>query len=162
MIETYNEQGVLHKAFILGVLLKGLNAILQIAGGCILLFVSPETLVGWLTLLIPDGYLMDPDSILVKSLFDFGSYCSTGGHIFLAVYLLSHGVMKMIVIGFLLKGLRWAYPAMGLLSIFFIVYQVYRYCFTRSYWLIWLTVLDLFLLFLTWMEYRHVQQDLSR
>jgi uncharacterized membrane protein len=157
---TYNEQGVLHKAFILGVLLKGLNAVLQIAGGAALLLVPPETVISWLTQMTPEKYLMDPDSILVKTVLDFGDYCTTEGKIFLSVYLLSHGIMKMIVIGFLLLGYRWAYPAMGILLIGFIVYQVYKYSFTHSYWLIWLTVLDLFLLFLTWMEYRHVKEEL--
>ena len=159
MITDNKGQGVLHKAFVLGVLLKGLNAVLQIAGGCVLLLVPPLKILNWLTWLMPGGYLLDPDSLPVKILLDFRSYCATAteGPLFLAVYLLSHGVMKGIVIAFLLRGLRWAYPAMGLLLILFILYQIYRYSFTHSVWLIWLTVFDLVLLFLTWMEYRHMR-----
>ena len=161
MIKTYSNPGVVHKTFVLGVLLKAINAILQMAGGGLFLLASPERLHHWMTALTLHGFVLDPDGFLVRTLLDFRDYCTTEGQIFLAVYLLSHGGMKIVVIAALLCGKRWAYPAMGLLLILFIVYQVYRYSFTHSQWLIWLTILDLALLLLTWLEYRHVRQDPS-
>jgi uncharacterized membrane protein len=71
-----------------------------------------------------------------------------------AVYLLSHGLAKVVLVAFVLRGKLWAYPwLIGLLGAF-IVYQVYRLTYRFSVGLVLLTGFDLFVAWLTWREYQ--------
>jgi uncharacterized membrane protein len=74
--------------------------------------------------------------------------------LFGAVYLLAHGVVKVILVTALLKNQLWAYPWMiGFLGIF-IVYQLYRLSFRPSVGLTALTIFDAVIAWLTYREYR--------
>jgi len=39
----------------------------------------------------------------------------------------------------------------------FLVYQIYRYSHTHSVWLLALSILDLFVIVLTWLEYQRLR-----
>ena len=43
----------------------------------------------------------------------------------------------------------------------FIAYQLYRYTYTHSIWLLLFSVLDLGVIALTWHEYRYIKQRMS-
>ena len=53
-----------------------------------------------------------------------------------------HRVIKILLVGALLKRKLWAYPLAGAVFAAFITYQLYRYNFTRSIGLIWLIWLE--------------------
>jgi len=84
----------------------------------------------------------------MKRLVDRSAHCPADSKSFLAVYVLSNGVVRAFVVASLLLGRLRAYPGMILLLIVFIVYQVYRYYFTHAFWLLLLTAFDLTLIFL--------------
>ena len=46
---------------------------------------------------------------------------------FAAIYLLSHGVIKVVLVASLFRELLWAYPAAIVVFTLFIVYQLYPY-----------------------------------
>ena len=74
--------------------------------------------------------------------------------VFAALYLLSHGLVKMVLVGALLRNKLWAYPWMiGFLAVF-IVYQLYRMTFAPTLGLATLTIFDAFIAWLTYREYR--------
>jgi uncharacterized membrane protein len=71
-------------------------------------------------------------------------------------YLLSHGLIKIVLVVALMCNLRWAYPASLIVLGLFILYQGYRYTYAPSAGLIILTLFDLTVLALIWHEYRVV------
>ena len=74
--------------------------------------------------------------------------------LFGAVYLLVHGLVKVILVAALLKNQRWAYPwTIGFLAVF-IAYQLYRLSLRPSVGLAALTVFDAGIAWLTYREYR--------
>lgn len=75
------------------------------------------------------------------------------------MYLLSHGAVKVVLVIALLMNKLWAYPLMITVLAIFIVYQVYRFSYSHSVSMILLTVFDLVVISLTWIEY---QQQRSR
>ena len=88
-------------------------------------------------------------------------HLSVGGQQFAAVYLLSHGVIKAVLVYALLKDKLWAFPwAIGVFAAFG-VYQMYRYFIQPSGWLIALTVLDVMVILLTWTEWRRLKSERS-
>ena len=74
--------------------------------------------------------------------------------LFGAVYLLAHGLVKVVLVAALLKNQLWAYPwTIAFLGVF-IVYQLYRLSLKASVGLAVLTVFDAVIAWLTWREYR--------
>src|SRR5262249_3023398 len=72
-----------------------------------------------------------------------------------AVYLLSHGIAKVVLVALVLRDKLWAYPWLIALLLAFIAYQLYRITVVHfSIGLTLLSIFDAFLVWLTWREYR--------
>jgi uncharacterized membrane protein len=79
------------------------------------------------------------------------------------VYLLTHGVVKIIIVIGLTLRQRWAYPVAFVFLGAFVIYQVYRLTCDPTTGLALLTVFDLFIIWLTWREYQRTRpRGLSR
>ena len=57
----------------------------------------------------------------------------------------------------LFRKYLWAYPLAIIAFALFLAYQLYRYSHTHSIWLVALSALDLFVIAITWLEYRRVR-----
>src|SRR6266849_1616120 len=77
---------------------------------------------------------------------------------FAAMYLLVHGVVKVLLVWALFRAKLWAYPAAIVVFAAFGVYQMYRYFLSPSFAMIALTVLDVVVIVLTWMEYLRLKR----
>lgn len=136
-----------------GVILKGLDGLLEIAGGTALWLLSPGLMIHWIGFLTQDEVARNRHDVIAHHLrLALGSLVS--GRHFLAIYLLAHGTVKLFVVVALLKNRLWAYPVAIVVFGGFIVYQVYRYTLTHAAGLILLCSFDLIVIALIWMEYR--------
>ena len=77
---------------------------------------------------------------------------------FFGFYLLSHGVVKLLLVAALLRGKHWAYPAALVTLTLLVAYQLYRYSYTHSPGLIALSAFDVIVLALIFAEYRGVRR----
>jgi uncharacterized membrane protein len=144
----------LDRTFKISVSLKGLDGLLEIAGGLVLLFVAPATLQSWARTLTAHELAEDPHDFVATHLLHSASQLSHATTIFGAVYLLSHGIAKVVLVVAVLRGQLWAYPWMvGLLGVF-IAYQLYRLSYRFTIGLALLTAFDAFVVWLTVREYR--------
>ena len=75
--------------------------------------------------------------------------------LFGALYLVTHGVIKIVLVVNLLRNRLWAYPAAIVVFILFGLYQTYYLLLGYSFWLLALTILDVIIIVLTWHEYRY-------
>jgi uncharacterized membrane protein len=153
---------ILHKAFEIGILLKALNGLLEIGGGILLFWMNPATLNKIVILLTQSELSEDPKDIIANFLLKTASEFSVSTQLFGIVYLLSHGIIKIFLVTSLWQRRLWAYPAAIVFFTAFCIYQMYRYYFTHSTWLIFLTVLDLFVIVLTWIEYHRLKNAAPR
>jgi uncharacterized membrane protein len=144
----------IHQAFEIGVILKGLHAFLELAVGALLVFMSSNTIVNIVASLTQEELTEDPNDLVAHYLFQSAQHLSVGGRAFAAWYLLSHGVIKLLLVVGLLKKKLWAYPASLVVLGFFILYQVYRFTLTHSLWLVLLSIFDLIVIGLVWHEYQ--------
>lgn len=154
-----NERRI-HQVFAISVSLKGLHALLEIAGGLALYLTSTETIIGWINRLSQGELTEDPHDWIASHVVRFGQSFSVEEHHFYAFYLLSHGIIKGILVIGLLKERLWAYPASFLVFGAFIAYQLYRYSFTHDFGLILLSIFDLFIIALAWHEYQLLRRHL--
>lgn len=145
---------LLDRAFLLGIALKGLDGVFEVAGGLLLLVVSPSTIVGTVKAFTQHELSEDPHDFLATHLLHATGALTGASLTFGAFYLLSHGVVKIVLIAALLRNKIWAYPWMIAFLIAFIVYQLYRMTFAPSLGLAGLTVFDAIVTWLTIREYQ--------
>jgi len=144
----------LDRAFKISISLKGLDGVLEIIGGLVLLFVAPATLQAWTRSLTAHELAQDPHDFIANNLLHAGSQLSRSTTLFGAVYLLSHGIAKVVLVVALFRNQLWAYPWLIALLAVFIVYQLYRLSDRFTLGLTLLTLFDAFVLWLTVLEYR--------
>lgn len=151
----------IRRFFLLSVSLKGIHSVLEIVGGTLLLVVPPSVITHLVVWSTQDELLEDPHDLIANYLLHVGTNLSLSTATFGGLYLLSHGLIKIVLVIALLKNKLWAYPwsltAFGL----FILYQTYRSSMTHSVGLITLTIFDLFVIWLIWREYRLVRANSS-
>ncbi|MDE2212979.1 MAG: DUF2127 domain-containing protein [Patescibacteria group bacterium] len=142
----------IHRIFVWGILLKAFDGILEILGGIGLLFSG--VLASTAMRLIQSELIEDPKDFLATNLQHLLPIILANSGLFPTIYLLSHGIIKLFLVVGLLRDKVWAYPSAIVVFGLFVMYQLYRYTFTHSIWLLLLTVLDLIVIGLTWHEYR--------
>ena len=142
----------LHTLFVLSVLLKAFNGVLEMLLGAALLFTASIT--SFIENLAYAELIEDPTDFFAGYIGHFLSSSLVHTQTFAAVYLLSHGVIKIFLVAALLRRKLWAYPAAITVFFLFIVYQLYRFSSTHSALLIVITVFDLIVIVLTWYEYQ--------
>jgi len=144
----------LDKAFEVGILLKGLDGLLEIAGGILLFFVQPAQLNQLAAALTQHELAEDPRDFLATHVLHSVEDLSAGSLVFAAVYLLSHGVVKIVLVWEILNNRLWAYAGLIYLTIGFMIYQIYRFTYSHAISLVLLTVFDAVIVYLTVAEYR--------
>ena len=149
----------LHLAFEVGVVLKGLNGLLELIGGTLLLAFPPSAIQHFIVGLTHNELSEDPNDFIATHLRSAAEHLSVGGELFAAIYLLSHGVIKAVLVYALFKDKLWAFPwAIGVFTAF-AIYQIYRYFVQPSGGLIALTVLDVIVIVLAWAEWQRLKKE---
>ena len=140
------EEKRIHQIFVASVLAKGLHALLEIAGGLALYLFSAEAVARILNEVDKHDWVARHFPLSEQG--------------FYAFYLLSHGLVKSILVLFLLREKLWAYPASIAVFGLFILYQLYRFSFTHEIGLVLLSIFDLFVILLAVHEYRLLRKQL--
>lgn len=73
---------------------------------------------------------------------------------FAALYLLAHGIVKIVLVAALLLNQMWSYPWMIGFLLLFIGYQLYLIALSPTWGLTALTIFDALIVWLTWREWR--------
>jgi uncharacterized membrane protein len=153
----------LDDTFKVSVTLKGLDGALEIIGGVVLLFVRPSTINDIVHALTQHELSQDPHDFIARHLLHSAGQLTHGSTLFAAVYLLSHGIAKVVLVIAVLRDQLWAYPGMIVLLGAFIAYQLYRLYYRLTIGLTLLTLFDVFVVWLTWREYqtKHRRPDVT-
>ncbi len=144
----------IHQIFRVSIILKGLNALTEIAGGLVFYLVSAQFILRWVNLLTQDELTEDPRDFVATHLLGAAQHLTGATQSFYAVYLVAHGLIKVVLVAGLLREKLVAYPLSLIALGAFIVYQLYRYSYTHSLGLILLTIFDLVVIILVWHEWR--------
>jgi uncharacterized membrane protein len=146
-------------AFRVSLFIKGVFAFLEIAGGVLAYFINQKLLLRFITTITQDELVEDPNDFVANHLLHLAQQFSISTQYFAAFYLLSHGVIKLFLIAGLLRERLWYYPLAMIVFALFIMYQLYRFSFTHSVWLLVITILDMVVIWLTWREYKYLRRD---
>lgn len=145
---------VLDLVFLIGVLLKGIDGLVELIGGAFLLFITPAQLFGAANAVTAEELSEDPHDLIANLIINGVSHVHAGAVMFVAAYLLLHGAVKIAIVIALLIGSRRVYPwAMAALGAF-LIFQVYELVTNPSIGVAILTVFDAVIIWLTWREWR--------
>ena len=142
------------KAFRISLYLKGLDGLLETAGGILLLIIKPEQvnhLASWLT---HDELSQDPHDFIANHILKTAHHLTGASLAFGAAYLLAHGVVKLVLVVEVIRDHLWAYLGLIGVTILFVIYQTYRMVVDFSIAMLLLTIFDLIIIYLTQNEYR--------
>ena len=149
---------LLDKVFDVGVVIKGVDGAIELIAG-LLLWLSPGVVHAVLQDL--GGEASESDSsvpFLATSLAHLDANLAAGGSVFLIVFLISHGVIKLALVYCLLRRYVRVYPwAIGVLVVF-LAYQVYVLVTAPTISAAVFTALDVVIIVLVWREYRELRR----
>jgi uncharacterized membrane protein len=151
-------QQQMHRLFALSILIKAVDGVLEMIGGSLFMFVSPKALNSLVILFTAHELSEDPDDWFAITLRHAVHSLSPDSKLFVSVYLVAHGLVKVILAAGLLRKKLWAYPAALWFLGMFLLYQLYRFSHTHSLGLLALSAFDLFVAALVWLEYRAQKQ----
>jgi len=144
---------LLDRTFYVSLILKGLDGVLELIGGLVLLLVSPAQIQAVVAAATRGEILEDPHDWLSNLLIHYAGQLNVSLTLFGAFYLLVHGLVKVVLVAAVLKEQLWAYPWMIGFLVAFIAYQGYELTRSFTVGLLLLTVFDIFVVVMTVIEY---------
>jgi len=144
---------LLKRSLRIGLIIKGVDGVLQLFGSTLLVGIKPRTLHRAVVLMTQRELSDDPKDVvaqfLLRSAHQLGAAKTFG-----AWYLFSHGLIKLLLVTAVLRQALWAYPTIVGFLLIGVVYQLYRYSHGHSLWLVILSLCDALIAWLVWREYR--------
>jgi uncharacterized membrane protein len=160
-VTWFRPRDLLDRSFEVGIILKGLDGLLETIGGILLLLVSPAQINHLAGKITQHELSEDPNDWIARHLLRYTHGLTGTAVTFAAIYLLAHGIVKVVLVAALLRNKMWAYPWLIAVLLAFIGYQLYRIALKPTTGLILLTLFDAAITALTWREWRK-QQALRR
>jgi uncharacterized membrane protein len=156
-LRQLTEEKNVHRFFEFALLVKAVHSVLEIVSGILLATVSTDAIVRLAKMLTQDELLEDPTDLIANYILRAAQNLSVSSKSVAAFYLLSHGMVKLVLVLAVMRGYRWAYPAFMIALCLLIAYQSYQLTLSFSAGLAALTLFDVLVLGLTWHEYRLVR-----
>lgn len=163
-MDRFRPQNLLDKTYEIGIIIKGIDGILELVGGILVLVLSPGAINGITHFLTEHELQEDPHDFIANHILGLSHHLTHGPNYFAAAFLLTHGAVKVFLVTSLLLNRLWAYPwALVVLSLF-LVYQIYQLVTRPTFTMAFLSVLDaviIWLIYREWQQVRHGGGDQS-
>lgn len=156
-METIEEEKEIYQFFRISVILKGLISLAEVVVGSLLLII-PYTFFVRVVEIIIEGPLRDPSySSIAEPLHIIASQFTAGTALFLAIYLLSRGLVKVFIIWGLLKNKLWAYPVSLVVLSAFLLYQFYQIYAGHGMLVVAISIFDIVVMYFIYREWKIVE-----
>jgi uncharacterized membrane protein len=152
--ESSQKSNVFNTIFDIGVVIKGIDGLAELLAG-IALLVSPSLVHTVLSGIAGanSGRVHVPH-LVAQYVARLDDQLAASGLVFLIIFLLTHGIVKLALVYCLLKKIVRAYPIALAILVAFLVYQVYVFIQTPSLSMAVFCILDVVIVGLVWREYR--------
>lgn len=149
------DHSVAHWLFLATLAGKGLLGIVQIAVAVSITLGMFNRLPAIVQSFVAKELAEDPSDFIAGYLLATANSLPVAHADFFAIYFGAHGLLHVIVVALLLFGRVWAYPFAILVLVAFIVYQWIEWMSVGGTMLLLLGVIDVFVIYLTVLEWRH-------
>ncbi|AMM20678.1 hypothetical protein AX769_11670 [Frondihabitans sp. PAMC 28766] len=151
---TSARRPLLDRVFLWIVVIKGIDGAAELIAGAALWIIGPTVLGSWGTELATKVLEIDSDNQLAQSAQLSLSHLSTGSTLFAGGYLLVHGLVKLVLWWAVARQRYRLYPWMIGVLVAFVIYQVVELTLSWSTGLFVLSLFDVVIIVLTYVEYR--------
>lgn len=151
----------LHDLFILGIVIKGIDGVLELIGGIILISIPSHSIASVVQSVFQHEIAQDPTDLIANFFIQLSQNLSISTLSFAAVYLIIHGSIKLGLFFGLWSKKLWVYPLAGVVLSLFVIYQLMRFLSSHSMLLLFLTLVDILILVLLGFEYKRQKRSLS-
>ncbi len=151
-----------HIVFWIGIIFKGIDGLLETAGGFSLLIISSETMRRFAYVLVEPELAEDPNDWLANHVLIWIFHLSTDTKTFAVAYLLVHGIIKLVIVAAIWFSQLWAYWLAGIVFSLFVLYQIAYFIITPSMMMVFLTIVDLIIIALLPPEHRRLELEMRR
>lgn len=151
----FHPKTLLDKTYELGLIIKGIDGTFELLGGIAVLTLSPSA-VHRVANFLTHG---DTDGAIGQHIDKLANSLAAGHTLYAAVFLLSHGIIKIALVACLLLNKLWAYPWALLALAGFLIFQVYAFIQHPGFGMGFLSVLDAFIIWLVYREWQIVQRE---
>lgn len=139
--------------FRLGITFKGIDGLLELIGGILLLAVPVSKLDALTKLLTQHELKQDPKDFIANHIQNFADSLTGSATLFASIYLLAHGLVKVVLVIEVLRDKIRAFPWMIGFLVAFVLFQAYEIVTHFNIGLTILTSFDVIIISLTWREY---------
>ena len=147
-----------HRLFIVMIVIKGLEWIVQLSIWIITLFITKDSLFLLVWWYLQEELIEDQHALISRFFLDSLQWLTLSTQHFIAFYFISHGIIKLFIGYNILKKRYWAYPFALIIFSLFTLYQVYLYIESWSLWMIGLIIVDIGVAVLTYVEYQRARK----
>ena len=154
-MKNYLNEKTWHELFEWGIFIKGIDGLIETIAGFSLLLVSKIALNNIFIFLAKGELVEDPKDFFVTYISAYLQHLSVDTKIFVALYILIHGLVKIFLAVMLYKEKLWVYPIAIWFEMLFIAYQTYRFIYNHSLLLAVFIIFDMLFLLIIWHEYRN-------
>jgi len=148
----------LHDIFMVGITIKGIDGIIEFLSGLTLLFTNSEFIMKIVQKIFEHELTQDSTDFIANTFIHASQSLTSSMLIFISIYLLIHGTIKIGLVAGLWYKKMWAYPLAAVIISLFVIYQVIRFFNTQSITLLLFTIIDIIILLLLKTEYRRVKK----
>jgi uncharacterized membrane protein len=141
--------------YLVGIVLKGLDAVFQLVAGIPLLLITHVQLMDFVHTVTAGELVEDPHDFLANLSLNEAAHISAAGMLMGAIYLAIHGAAKLAIVIALVRGSKRAHPwAVGVLAAL-LVAQIVDLVVRFSIGVLLLSIVDAIIIALLVREWRH-------
>lgn len=153
----FNEQNA-HALFKIGVIIKAIDGTLEFLFSLALYVVPPALLSGFFSAMVQGELFEDPKDFFANLFVRGANTVFFEARLWIVLFFITHGTVKLFLAWGLLKGKIWAYPVSIAVFLLFISVQSYRLFFHPSVLLGVATIFDALMVGLIAHEYKHFRE----
>lgn len=151
---TKREEHEIGLYFRISIIIKGLISLAEIAAGASVLFVPVSSFTDFVIRLAQGELIEEPGNFIATHAVTYANQLAIASTSFIALYLLSRGLIKLVLVVALLRNKLWAYPSSLIALGGLMMYQTYQIFTGFSGFIVALTIFDLLVMWLIWEEYK--------
>lgn len=157
LISTEKKKSFVDRAFRISLVIKGIDGILELIGGALLLFVKPAAIGRTIGFLTRHELAQDPNDFFANFFLHTAHQLSVSTEFLASIYLLAHGIIKVALVIGILTGRRKLYPyALFFLGLFVLI-EFGRIIEVFSVGIFVLMLFDLFVITMVWLEFQRAR-----
>jgi len=143
----------------IGLIIKAIDAVFEVVGGVLLFY--PRELNRWLALIFQHELVRRAAPHTAPVVEHHVTKAIYGASLAAALYLMAHGIAKIVFIGGVLKERRWGYIGLVAILVLFTIFELCRSFLDGGWAMFAFAAFDGYLAYLVWVDFRKAKEKVG-